>query len=53
LPFARVCRGSHITAHREESAAEIVKSLYQNFQQFTEGATQLDDLTIVVVKVGG
>lgn len=43
----------HITAHREESAEEIVKSLYQNFQQFTEGATQLDDLTIVVVKVGG
>ncbi|HUS36976.1 MAG TPA: SpoIIE family protein phosphatase [Verrucomicrobiae bacterium] len=43
----------HIKAHREESAEEIVKSLYQNFQQFTEGATQLDDLTIVVVKVGG
>lgn len=43
----------HIKAHRHESADEIVRSLYHTFREFTEGATQLDDLTIVVAKVGG
>jgi sigma-B regulation protein RsbU (phosphoserine phosphatase) len=43
----------HIKAHRHERAHQIVRTLYHNFRQFTEGAPQLDDLTIVVVKVGG
>jgi PAS domain S-box-containing protein len=43
----------HIKKHRHEPAEKIVRTLYHNFREFTEGATQLDDLTIVVVKVGG
>jgi phosphoserine phosphatase RsbU/P len=41
----------HIKAHQQDPADRIVRSLYDSFRQFTEGATQLDDLTIVVVKV--
>lgn len=43
----------HMKAHRDEPADEIVRTLYHKFREFTEGTTQLDDLTIVVVKVGG
>jgi serine phosphatase RsbU (regulator of sigma subunit) len=42
----------HIKAHQDDPAEQIVRTLYHNFRQFTEGAMQLDDLTIVVVKVG-
>ena len=42
----------HIKAHRHEPAYQIVRTLYHNFRQFTEGAMQLDDLTIVIIKVG-
>jgi phosphoserine phosphatase RsbU/P len=42
-----------IKTHRDKSADEIVRNLYEKFRQFTEGTTQLDDLTIVIVKVGG
>lgn len=41
----------HIKAHQNDSAEQIVSTLYDTFKRFTEGATQLDDLTIVVVKV--
>ncbi|HEY6227238.1 MAG TPA: SpoIIE family protein phosphatase [Verrucomicrobiae bacterium] len=41
----------HIKAHQHEAAEQIVRTLYHHFRQFTEDATQLDDLTIVVVKV--
>jgi PAS domain S-box-containing protein len=43
----------HIKAHRHEPAHQIVRSLYYNFREFTEGAPQLDDLTLVIVKVTG
>jgi phosphoserine phosphatase RsbU/P len=43
----------HIKAHRDASADQIVRTLYEKFREFTEGTTQLDDLTIVIVKVGG
>jgi sigma-B regulation protein RsbU (phosphoserine phosphatase) len=41
----------HIKAHQHEAADQIVRTLYHNFRQFTEGVMQLDDLTIVVIKV--
>src|SRR4051812_37175929 len=43
----------HIKAHQNDPAEQIVRTLYHNFRQFTEDAVQLDDLTIVVVKVAG
>jgi len=43
----------HIRAHQHETADQIVRKLYHRFREFTEGATQLDDLTIVVVKLNG
>jgi PAS domain S-box-containing protein len=43
----------HIKAHQHEPADQIVRTLYQNFRQFTEDAMQLDDLTMVVAKVVG
>jgi sigma-B regulation protein RsbU (phosphoserine phosphatase) len=43
----------HIKAHQHEPADQIVRKLYHRFREFTEGATQLDDLTIVVVKLNG
>ena len=43
----------HIKAHQHEPAHQIVRKLYHRFREFTEGATQLDDLTIVVVKFNG
>lgn len=41
-----------IRRHRHEPADNIVKALYHEFRNFTEGADQLDDLTIVIIKVG-
>lgn len=41
----------HIKEHQHESAEQIVRTLYHTFRQFTEGAPQLDDLTMVVVKL--
>ncbi len=42
----------HIRDHRAASAVEIVSSLYEKFRNFTSTSPQLDDLTIVVIKVG-
>ena len=41
----------HIKERRDEPAEKIVTTLYETFRNFTKDATQLDDLTIVVVKV--
>ncbi|MFH1502084.1 MAG: PP2C family protein-serine/threonine phosphatase [Candidatus Eisenbacteria bacterium] len=40
-----------LAAHRHESAREIEERVYSNVKDFTEGAAQADDLTMVVVKM--
>lgn len=40
-----------IRKHRHEPARQIVERMHEAFQQFTNGAAQSDDLTMVVVKV--
>lgn len=40
-----------IAAHRHESAARLVELLYQQVRDFSQGAIQQDDVTVVVVKV--
>lgn len=42
----------HIKTHQTKPAADIVRTLYHAFRSFTEGVPQLDDLTLVIVKVG-
>lgn len=40
-----------IEQHRQESAADMVAGLYQAVREFAQGAPQMDDVTVVVVKV--
>ena len=40
-----------VCQHREESAQTIIDALYRSVNQFTQGATPMDDLTMVVIKV--
>jgi serine phosphatase RsbU (regulator of sigma subunit) len=42
-----------LAAHRHASAREIEEQVYTNVKDFTEGAAQADDLTMVVVKMVG
>lgn len=42
---------THIRANRDQPAQQIVHSLYEQFRNFTSTAPQLDDLTIVIIKV--
>jgi len=39
-----------IKKERERSAAEIVSSIFQDVKDFAQGAPQLDDITVVIVK---
>jgi len=39
-----------VRAHRESSAAEIISSLYEDVLKYSEGTTQKDDLTAIVIK---
>ena len=39
-----------LRTHRHESSARIIERLYDAVTRFAEGAPQLDDLTIVIVK---
>ena len=40
-----------VRAHVERTAEEIVEALYRAVRDFSQGLPQLDDLTVVVVKV--
>jgi serine phosphatase RsbU (regulator of sigma subunit) len=40
-----------VRAHSERSAEEIVEALFRAVRDFSQGLPQLDDLTVVVVKV--
>ena len=40
-----------VRAHSERTAGEIVEALYRAVRDFSHGLPQLDDLTVVVVKV--
>jgi len=40
-----------VRAHSERTASEIVEALYRAVRDFSQGLPQLDDLTVVVVKV--
>ena len=40
-----------VRAHSERTAGEIVEALYHAVRDFSQGLPQLDDLTVVVVKV--
>lgn len=40
-----------VVANRHQAAAEIVAALYQAVQQYSQQDRQLDDITIVVIKV--
>jgi serine phosphatase RsbU (regulator of sigma subunit) len=41
-----------IRAHRRASAREMVEALCQAVRGFTEGRPQLDDITVIVIRVG-
>ena len=40
-----------VRSHKEESAEEIVKLLHEHLGQFSSGKPQLDDMTMVIIKV--
>ena len=40
-----------VRAHSERTAGEIVEALYRAVGEFSHGLPQLDDVTVVVVKV--
>lgn len=42
-----------LLAHRHASAREIEERVYSNVKEFTDGAAQADDLTMVIVKMTG
>jgi serine phosphatase RsbU (regulator of sigma subunit) len=52
-PFGTASCLSLIHQLRERTAKEILERLLETVHQFTAGAAQLDDLTAVLIKVGG